>query len=435
MRKYLSAFLGTVALLAVFFMLSPLLGLEAYSVTKNNDDLVLVSEVNNNLSTTISDNALDGSVVFGNKSYIFYNDYFERTTRVVYQRTIFYDFEDASMDTSFVQYIYVDKVEKLDTQGRLVSCKYNFVNEDSFKGFETAKYSGYTPDIEKVKSVSYTAEDVANGLLEDSAIHVKYTTDKIDIIGQNIWDDNNNKFNVRPNRVVIQLYADGEALDGRLAFLDDGESSFRFEGLPTHNGNKEIEYTVKQLYVADNYQVTYIDPIYESEYLRIDLINTYVVPAKAGDATYNLLSGFNSYFNKYSKTVYGEEEDGSEYSYDSLTFKTNYDHEQFDYLSVDGIKLSADNYEISSGSTVIQLDADYLDELNSGKHLITIYIKDGRSVSTTFEIKNTDESKSDVDNVPDTAAIGQYYNYGIVQLLMGMSILTLVNILKRRSAN
>ena len=71
-----------------------------------------------------------------------------------------------------------------------------------------------------------------------------------------------------------------------------------------------------------------------------------------------------------------------------LRFRANGDFKKFVRVLVDGVEIDRRHYVASSGSTVIELNESYLDELANGKHLLTVEFTDGE-VSTNFYINET----------------------------------------------
>ena len=96
---------------------------------------------------------------------------------------------------------------------------------------------GYTPE--------YDGFDVTNS----------YTPEETYVEVQKVWADDDNRDGVRPESVEVQLYADGEAVEGKVAVLN-GENSWRavFTELAKYrDGGTPIVYTVKEVEVAEGY--------------------------------------------------------------------------------------------------------------------------------------------------------------------------------------
>ena len=69
-----------------------------------------------------------------------------------------------------------------------------------------------------------------------------------------------------------------------------------------------------------------------------------------------------------------------------MVFRSNAEYSKFDHIEVDGASVTATNYSVSEGSTVIELSASYLKRLSLGHHNLSIVSKDG-TASTGFTIK------------------------------------------------
>lgn len=69
-------------------------------------------------------------------------------------------------------------------------------------------------------------------------------------------------------------------------------------------------------------------------------------------------------------------------STDTLKFVANGNYAYFTGVRIDGKQLPADQYDASSGSTVIRLKADYLQTLQEGTHKIRIVYRDGAADGT-----------------------------------------------------
>lgn len=115
----------------------------------------------------------------------------------------------------------------------------------------------------------------------------------------------------------------------------------------------------------------------------------------------------------------------------NLTIKADGDFSKFTGIKVDGKLIEASNYVAKEGSTIVELKADYLKTLKSGKHEITIVYTDGE-VSTDFEIKTvnaTNNGNTNV-NIPNTSANAKAI--GSVAALAVVSLLTIVLVSKKK---
>lgn len=69
-----------------------------------------------------------------------------------------------------------------------------------------------------------------------------------------------------------------------------------------------------------------------------------------------------------------------------LVFRCNADFAKFDHVEVDGNTISSLNYTVSNGSTIVELNASYLQRLTIGQHKVSIVSSDGRA-DANFTIK------------------------------------------------
>ena len=77
--------------------------------------------------------------------------------------------------------------------------------------------------------------------------------EKINISGEIIWDDHNNKDNLRPESVVISLYANDELVETKEITIEDNWSYIFYNLLKYEMDNTEIIYTVS-IADVDNYE-------------------------------------------------------------------------------------------------------------------------------------------------------------------------------------
>ncbi|MBQ9227646.1 MAG: hypothetical protein IJ168_02340 [Eubacterium sp.] len=73
---------------------------------------------------------------------------------------------------------------------------------------------------------------------------------------------------------------------------------------------------------------------------------------------------------------------------ETLTVTANGSYDKFQSLSVDGEELSNTDYTVEEGSTIVKLNAEYLDTLAAGKHTLTFEYLDG-TAQTDFTIEET----------------------------------------------
>ena len=134
---------------------------------------------------------------------------------------------------------------------------------------------------------SWTESELPEGYeLESNKTEGKVTTitnkhvpETIDISGRKIWDDNNNQDGLRPEKIVVRLYADGKEVRHQevtagagivaaiVSLLTDSENTwdYTFKGLPKYANGTEIVYTVAEEAVTG----------YKAEVNGYDISNTH----------------------------------------------------------------------------------------------------------------------------------------------------------------
>ena len=118
------------------------------------------------------------------------------------------------------------------------------------------------PKYEKGKEITYVLKEVSveHYTAEVTEKDGKYTITnthtpaKINVKGQKIWDDANNKDGIRPDSIVVKLLANGVET-GKTATASVASGwTYEFTDLDRYqDGGKEIVYTVKEVYVPKGY--------------------------------------------------------------------------------------------------------------------------------------------------------------------------------------
>ena len=133
------------------------------------------------------------------------------------------------------------------------------VSEATGWKFESKKL----PKYENGKEIKYTVKEVAVASYETTITSEKdgkytitntHTPAKINVKGQKIWDDANNKDGIRPDSIVVKLLANGVET-GKTATASVASGwTYEFTDLDRYqDGGKEIVYTVKEAYVPKGY--------------------------------------------------------------------------------------------------------------------------------------------------------------------------------------
>ena len=98
----------------------------------------------------------------------------------------------------------------------------------------------------------------------------------------------------------------------------------------------------------------------------------------------------------------------------------------YDWIAVDGIKLTAEQAPASSGSTIITIKAEYLKTLSEGKHTIVVNFVDN-SVSTTLTIQSAAQKSGTA--VPATGELQSpalYIGMTLIAIACGVTCVVLV---------
>ncbi|MEG0276035.1 MAG: hypothetical protein RR630_03305 [Coprobacillus sp.] len=83
-------------------------------------------------------------------------------------------------------------------------------------------------------------------------------------------------------------------------------------------------------------------------------------------------------------------------------FKSNADFNKFQKVLIDNVELDSKYYDVTNGSTIVTLHADFINTLSTGKHIINIVSQDGQA-KTTFTIgKNQSPDTGDITVWPMT---------------------------------
>ncbi|MCM1126739.1 MAG: Cna B-type domain-containing protein, partial [Lachnospiraceae bacterium] len=125
---------------------------------------------------------------------------------------------------------------------------WTFENLDKFKDGEEIVYT-ITEDRVADYSTTYSGYDVIN----------TYTPDYTQISIAKVWDDNDNQDGIRPDSIMVQLYA-GLFAKGDAVELNEGNNwSYTWSNLPDSRFGFKINYSVKEVDVPDGYEAEVID--------------------------------------------------------------------------------------------------------------------------------------------------------------------------------
>ena len=72
----------------------------------------------------------------------------------------------------------------------------------------------------------------------------------VNISGTKTWEDNNDQDGIRPDNIMVRLYADGKEVADRTVTVNDNWT-YNFTNMPEYNGENKITYTVKEDTIKD----------------------------------------------------------------------------------------------------------------------------------------------------------------------------------------
>jgi len=104
--------------------------------------------------------------------------------------------------------------------------------------------------VEEEEVDGYNTENSAENpqpLINKTTITNYHTPEVIDITVKKAWQDDNNRDDVRPTSVQVQLYAGKSSQGGEITLDKDNNWSYTYEGLPAYADGEEIIYSVKEL--------------------------------------------------------------------------------------------------------------------------------------------------------------------------------------------
>lgn len=135
-----------------------------------------------------------------------------------------------TLDTDWKQ--VVDDLQKYTEDGKPIKYTFTEINEDN-------KYTG---------EATYEAGKVT--------FQNKRVVEKTSISVQKVWDDGDNRDGLRPKKVAIELFADGELVEEYDGLNPSVNWSHTFTDLDKYKNGTEIQYTVREKSV-DGYTATY----------------------------------------------------------------------------------------------------------------------------------------------------------------------------------
>ena len=106
--------------------------------------------------------------------------------------------------------------------------------------------------IKEIEVDGYSSEIIVNGT-NGYTITNSHKPTKTSLKINKVWDDKNDKDGIRPEKVLIQLYKDGEPLGEPVEVNKENDWSYEFEDLYVYENGEKVKYTVEMYQEIDGY--------------------------------------------------------------------------------------------------------------------------------------------------------------------------------------
>ena len=127
--------------------------------------------------------------------------------------------------------------------------KYSFANLDKKANGKDIVYTVTEDEVESYQ-----------GVIDGYNITNTHTPETITFSFEKIWVDANNQDGIRPDKIKVNLLADGKVVDTKeITGKTKQNWQSNFTDLPKYNNGREIEYSVKEETVPSGYEVSYKD--------------------------------------------------------------------------------------------------------------------------------------------------------------------------------
>lgn len=190
--------------------------------------------------------------------------------------------------------VYEGAVPCFDARGQLIQYRFVECGENGQNCAESGASPGYPHYT--VTSSSLITPDAATE--EKQTQEITNTWDGIDLTGKKIWNDGDNRWQVRPEQIQLTVLADGKPLEPQPEFVfEKGENEwvYRAKGLPKRHadGTKIETYTVMET-EADGYRAEKAiaqAPCQDGVLMAEDLVNTLTGFLEIDNVTPNAATG------------------------------------------------------------------------------------------------------------------------------------------------
>ncbi|MBO2757537.1 Cna B-type domain-containing protein [Staphylococcus aureus] len=115
---------------------------------------------------------------------------------------------------------------------------------------EKAKGQQVKYTVEELTKVKGYTTHVDNNDMGNLIVTNKYTPETTSISGEKVWDDKDNQDGKRPEKVSVNLLANGEKVE-TVDVTSETNWKYEFKNLPKYDEGKKIEYTVTEDHVKD----------------------------------------------------------------------------------------------------------------------------------------------------------------------------------------
>ncbi|WEV58174.1 Cna B-type domain-containing protein [Ligilactobacillus acidipiscis] len=129
--------------------------------------------------------------------------------------------------------------------------------KDNYRLVETKAPAGYEVSN---KTINITPDDFGDSLEVNKEV-INSQEEKVSVSGVKTWDDHDNQDGVRPNKITVNLLANGKEVDSQTVSADN-DWKYSFKDLAKNENGKAIKYTVKEDAVkgytakVDGYNIT-----------------------------------------------------------------------------------------------------------------------------------------------------------------------------------
>lgn len=138
-----------------------------------------------------------------------------------------------------------EKVQTATLSGEGETWSHTFTNLPVYKNGQKIIYT-----VTEDKVANYTAT------IDGTTITNTYKPGKTSLTVTKKWDDAENQDGLRPKKIKVQLYADGQALGKEVELSEEDKWTYTFSDLDEKKDGKSVQYTVKETEVPEGYTQT-----------------------------------------------------------------------------------------------------------------------------------------------------------------------------------